>query len=366
MSSVAVGQGSSATPLSNGNGAIQVVHFDATVRRKEKMRQKAVQSDAAPAVVAVEATAPAAPVAPAPVAAPVAPAPVAPVQVAAPVQTAAPVQPVAAAPAPAAPAAPQAAASPALSPAELEAFLVNFVVEQTGYPPEMVELDADLEADLGIDSIKKAQLFGEMAEQINVQIEINEEMSLDDFPTLRHVMDALAKATPNAAPQAAAPAPAPAAAPAPVAPAPAAAQAVPPVQLAPTAVQPAAAQPVQVQPVAQAAPAPVPAAPAPVAQAVPAAAPAAGEKQSLDTLSAEELEKFLVNFVVEQTGYPPEMVELDADLEADLGIDSIKKAQMLGELAEQVNVQIQITDDMSLDDLPTLRDIVDLIVNGRN
>ncbi len=48
------------------------------------------------------------------------------------------------------------------SPAELESFLINFVVEQTGYPTEVVELDADLEADLGIDSIKKAQLFGEL------------------------------------------------------------------------------------------------------------------------------------------------------------------------------------------------------------
>jgi acyl carrier protein len=52
----------------------------------------------------------------------------------------------------------------------------------------MVELDADLEADLGIDSIKKAQLFGELAEQFEVNIESAEEMSLDDYPTLRHVM----------------------------------------------------------------------------------------------------------------------------------------------------------------------------------
>jgi acyl carrier protein len=76
-----------------------------------------------------------------------------------------------------------------LNPAELEAFLVNFVVEQTGYPPEMVELDADLEADLGIDSIKKAQLFGELAENLDVQIQVTEEMSLDDYRTLRDVLN---------------------------------------------------------------------------------------------------------------------------------------------------------------------------------
>ena len=68
----------------------------------------------------------------------------------------------------------------------LEKFLINFVVEQTGYPPEVVELDADLEADLGIDSIKKAQLFGEMREYFDVTPSTN--LTLDDFPTLRHVL----------------------------------------------------------------------------------------------------------------------------------------------------------------------------------
>jgi len=79
-----------------------------------------------------------------------------------------------------------------LDPKELESFLVNFVVEHTGYPPEIVELDADLEADLGIDSIKKAQLFGELGEYFDV--EPSEDLSLDDFPTLRHVLDFLIKA----------------------------------------------------------------------------------------------------------------------------------------------------------------------------
>ena len=78
-----------------------------------------------------------------------------------------------------------------LSGEELQSFLINFVVEHTGYPTEMVELDADLEADLGIDSIKKAQLFGELAEYFDVQGTGSEELSLDAFPTLRHVMDFL-------------------------------------------------------------------------------------------------------------------------------------------------------------------------------
>ncbi len=210
-----------------------------------------------------------------------------------------------------------------LSSTDLQQLLVNFVVEQTGYPPEMVEMDADLEADLGIDSIKKAQMFGELAEQLNIQIRITEEMSLDDFPTLRHVLEALESASTDsasmeqvAAPELAVPAMTEATKPASAA----AAKAVAGVQHIGDSTKVAAA-----------------------------------------SLKPEELEAFLVNFVVEQTGYPQEMVELDADLEADLGIDSIKKAQLFGELAENLDVQIQITEEMSLDDYRTLRDVLNLL-----
>jgi putrescine aminotransferase len=72
---------------------------------------------------------------------------------------------------------------------ELQEFLIRFVVEQTGYPADVVDLDADLEADLGIDSIKKAQMFGELRE--HVEFTPSEELTLDDFPTLRHVLDFL-------------------------------------------------------------------------------------------------------------------------------------------------------------------------------
>ncbi|MGD9721270.1 MAG: beta-ketoacyl synthase N-terminal-like domain-containing protein [Pirellulales bacterium] len=255
----------------------------------------------APAGVAAAASAPAPPMRPAPAPTPAQPS--APAPAAAPVASA----PVAAAP----PAQPAPATGGSLNAAELEKFLVNFVVEQTGYPPEVVELDADLEADLGIDSIKKAQLFGELAEYFDVQP--TETMSLDDFPTLRHVVNFLAGAKMKGdLPGGVAIAPAPVATPA---------------------------------------PAPAPAAAAP-------AAPATG-----GSLDAAELEKFLVNFVVEQTGYPPEVVELDADLEADLGIDSIKKAQLFGELAEYFDVQP--TETMSLDDFPTLRHVVNFLAGAK-
>lgn len=71
--------------------------------------------------------------------------------------------------------------------AEIEAFLIDFVVEQTGYPREIVELGADLEADLGIDSIRKAQLFGEIGQKYGLTAD--DSVSLHEFPTLRHLLD---------------------------------------------------------------------------------------------------------------------------------------------------------------------------------
>jgi len=259
-----------------------------------------------------------------------------------------------------APAAPKKSGGLSLNRQELEKFLVDFVVEQTGYPEEMVELDADLEADLGIDSIKKAQMVAELADQMDVQVEINEDLTLDDFPTLGHVVDFLEQAATGGSASAQAPAPQQTSAPA--APAAAPAQPVPaPVQTAPAAPV-VTAPPVQPAPVAQAAPV---VQPAPVVQAAPAATavatPAAPRKSGGMSLNRQELEKFLVDFVVEQTGYPEEMVELDADLEADLGIDSIKKAQMVAELADQMDVQVEINEDLTLDDFPTLGHVVDFL-----
>ena len=99
---------------------------------------------------------------------------------------------------------------------------------------------------------------------------------------------------------------------------------------------------------------------------VPKTTPAIVEKPApaKSEISMSELDAYLVNFVVEQTGYPEDMVDLDADLEGDLGIDSIKKAQLLGELNEKFH--FSTTDDMngttSLDDFATLRSIRDFIV----
>jgi malonyl CoA-acyl carrier protein transacylase len=79
---------------------------------------------------------------------------------------------------------------------------------------------------------------------------------------------------------------------------------------------------------------------------------------------AEQLVARLTKIVSDRTGYPPEMLNLDADLEADLGIDSIKRIEILGTLQNDAMLPAGSADgDMEvLAKLKTLRAIVDWIV----
>ncbi len=216
--------------------------------------------------------------------------------------------------------------TPATSNSDLYAFLVDFVVEQTAYPREIVGLDADLEADLGIDSIKKAQLFGELREQFDLQDVA--ELKLADFPTLRHIgrlLNARGAVRSGTRPTGLA--------------ANGAAVTMPSAIDSPRAVS--SRQPE----------------PAAIAAVLPAPLQNLGKATAAAT--ADHLQTLLVNFVVEQTGYPSHVVKLDADLEADLGIDSIKKAQLFGELREQFSLTAR--EGMKLSDYPTLRHILDFL-----
>ena len=74
---------------------------------------------------------------------------------------------------------------------EWESFLIHFICEQTGYAPEVIDLDADLDADLGIDSIKKMQLFGELRERFHFSS--LQPSAFAGFSTLRHFLEFLKK-----------------------------------------------------------------------------------------------------------------------------------------------------------------------------
>ena len=64
--------------------------------------------------------------------------------------------------------------------------VVAIVAEMTGYPPELLDLDLDLEADLGVDTVKQAEVFAAVRERFGV--ERDDTLALRDFPTLAHVI----------------------------------------------------------------------------------------------------------------------------------------------------------------------------------
>src|SRR5207248_1038332 len=140
--------------------------------------------------------------------------------------------------------------------------------ERTGYPPEMLDLDAGIESDLGIDSIKRVEILtalqrrGTAEEQQRVQGILDK---LTSARTLREIAELLAAQAPAA---------------------------------------PAAT-------------------PSPSTQGRPLAGPAPAATGGRDFIAE------LRRIASERTGYEPDMLELDAGIEADLGIDSIKRVEIL-------------------------------------
>ncbi|MCH1571006.1 MAG: acyltransferase domain-containing protein, partial [Longimicrobiales bacterium] len=220
------------------------------------------------APVAAEPLSPVAPVA----AEPVSPAP-APAPAVAMPQPAMPVAPVASAPA-----------------VDVTAMALEVVSEKTGYPVDMLDLDMEMEAGLGIDSIKQVEILSELQERLPGLPEIAPS-ELANLRTLRDVADKLSAGLP--------------------------------------------------------------------AGTVPEAAPvAAAAVSAVASAPAVDVTAMALEVVSEKTGYPVEMLDLDMEMEAGLGIDSIKQVEILSELQERLPGLPEIAPS-ELANLRTLRDVAD-------
>nr|AAK72879.2 polyunsaturated fatty acid synthase subunit A [Schizochytrium sp. ATCC 20888] len=204
--------------------------------------------------------------------------------------------PAAAAPAPAAAAPAPAAPAPAVSSELLEkaeTVVMEVLAAKTGYETDMIESDMELETELGIDSIKRVEILSEVQAMLNV--EAKDVDALSRTRTVGEVVDAMkAEIAGGSAPAPAAAAPAPAAA------------------------------------------APAPAAPAP-------AAPAPAVSSEL----LEKAETVVMEVLAAKTGYETDMIESDMELETELGIDSIKRVEILSEVQAMLNVEAKDVDALS-------------------
>ncbi len=167
---------------------------------------------------------------------------------------------------------------------ELARALLETVAEKTGYPAEMLELDMKLDDDLGIDSIKRVEIFSALQERCPGMPEATPDR-IGTLATLREIV-AMMAAVPSTQPVE-----------------------------TPTTVVDAAMTPV------------------------------------------------LLEAVAEKTGYPVEMLELDMKLDDDLGIDSIKRVEILSAVQDRLPGTPTIGPEQT-GSLRTLREIVEFLAGG--
>ena len=94
--------------------------------------------------------------------------------------------------------------SPNSNEAQIQSVLLTAISETTGYPVEMLEPDMTLDNDLGIDSIKRVEIFSILREKLPHAPEI-EAKHLGELESLRDIVDHLA--APGETPQTAEPKP---------------------------------------------------------------------------------------------------------------------------------------------------------------
>ena len=163
-------------------------------------------------------------------------------------------------------------AASGLDAAVVQKTMLEVVAEKTGYPTEMLDLAMDMEADLGIDSIKRVEILGTVQDELPTLPELNPE-DLAECRTLGEIVAYMNTKSMNSK---------------------------------------------------------LPAS-APVAAQVSAPAQAVS-----NGLNAEQVQSTMLSVVADKTGYPTEMLDLAMDMEADLGIDSIKRVEILGTVQDQL------------------------------
>jgi len=189
---------------------------------------------------------------------------------------------------------------PPITQEKLTSGILEVVSELTGYPQEMIDMDMDIEADLGIDSIKRVEILSTLEEKMPDLPSISPEV-MGKMKTLRQISMLFTDAAHGE-------------------------ESMPPEERS------------QTRPLAD--------------------SDTAKPKICADECQA--LETTLLTVVGDLTGYPPEMIEMDMDIEADLGIDSIKRVEILSTLEEKMPELPAVSPEV-MGSLKTLRQIVDFL-----
>ena len=75
--------------------------------------------------------------------------------------------------------------------------ILALVSEKTGYPPDMLDVELDVEADLGIDTVKQAEVFAAIREAYDIPR--RDDLKLRDYNTLTKVVAFVHQSRPDLA-----------------------------------------------------------------------------------------------------------------------------------------------------------------------
>ena len=188
----------------------------------------------------------------------------------------------------------------------LEQKVVDTVAKHTGYPTDFIELDQDLEGELGIDTVKQAEIMADLRETFSLPVD--DSFQLREHPTLNHMISYIVSMGGERNEQQ----------------------------------NPQEEQPVQSISVVE--------------------EPVVNNSPSLEN-NDSDVESGVLSIVVKHTGYPEDFLELDQDLEGELGIDTVKQAEIMAECRE--NFSLPVDESFQLRDYPTLAHMISYIISMR-
>ncbi len=170
----------------------------------------------------------------------------------------------------------------------------SVISEKTGYPDDMLDMDMELETDLGIDSIKRVEIFSALSNRISIGFAQEDVEKLSGSATIRQIADYLGKRDNGDA----------------------------------------------------------------IEDEVACI-------QETTVLYDEELKTIFLKIISEKTGYPDDILNLDMDMETDLGIDSIKRVEIFSALSNQIPGGFVQDDVETLTTFSTLQMVMDFFASKR-
>merc|ERR1719454_521340 len=201
--------------------------------------------------------------------------------------------------------APAAGATASASAAQATQVVLSVLAAKTGYEPDMIEMDMALETELGVDSIKRVEILSDVQKELSV--EAQDVAALSRTQTVGEVVEAMIA------------------------------------ELRSQGLSGGGGGG---------------AAPAAGATASGAAAGAASAAPSGGAgVSAAQATQVVLSVLAAKTGYEPDMIEVDMALETELGVDSIKRVEILSDVQKELNVEAQ--DVAALARTQTVGDVVE-------